>query len=45
MESKWLKEKEYLEQSILLDYKSYEELGREYGCTGPILRKYLKDLV
>lgn len=44
MKSKWLKEKEYLEQSILLDHKSYEELGREYGCTGSNIKKVAKRL-
>lgn len=44
MESKWLKEKEYLEQSILIDQKSYEELGREYGCTGSNIKKVAKRL-
>lgn len=42
MESKWFKEKEYLEKSILIDKKSYEELGREYGCTGSNIKKVAK---
>ena len=44
MKSKWLKEKEYLEQSILIDQKSYEELGRKYGCTGSNIKKVAKRL-
>ena len=44
MESKWLKEKEYLKQSILVDHKSYEELGREYNCTGSNIKKVAKRL-
>lgn len=44
MESKWLKEKEYLKQSILIDHKSYEELGREYNCTGSNIKKVAKRL-
>lgn len=39
MNSKWIEEKEYLEKSILIDGKSYEELGREYGCTGSNIKK------
>lgn len=34
MESKWIKEKENLEQKILVDNLSYEQIGREYGCSG-----------
>lgn len=44
MESKWIKEKEYLEKSILIDKKSYEELGREYGCTGSNIKKVAKHI-
>lgn len=42
MNSKWFEEKEYLEKSILIDGKSYEELGREYGCTGSNIKKVAK---
>ena len=34
MESKWNKHKAYLEQAILVDNKSYEEIGRKFGCSG-----------
>lgn len=39
MRSKWETEKDYLEKSILEDGKSYEELGREYGCSGSNIKK------
>lgn len=39
MKSKWEIEKDYLEKSILIDKKSYEELGREYGCSGSNIKK------
>lgn len=39
MESKWQTEKDYLEQAILVENKSYEELGREYGCSGSNIKK------
>ena len=42
--SKWEEERDYLEQSILVDKKSYEELGREYGCTGANIKKVAKRL-
>lgn len=38
-ESKWLKEKEQLEQWILVDKLSYEEIGRRYGCSGSNIRR------
>lgn len=34
MNSKWLLEKEKLEQLILIDKLSYEEIGRKYNCSG-----------
>lgn len=34
MTSKWIDEKSNLEQLILVDKLSYEEIGRRYGCTG-----------
>lgn len=34
MKSKWQSEKENLEQLILVEKLSYEEIGRRYGCTG-----------
>ena len=39
MESKWFKEKENLEQKILIDKLSYEQIGREYGCSGSNIKK------
>ena len=39
MKSKWENEKAYLEQAILVDKKSYEEIGREYGCSGSNIKK------
>ena len=39
MESKWFKEKAYLEQAILVDKLSYEEIGRKYGCSGSNIKK------
>ena len=39
MESKWFKEKSYLEQAILVDKLSYEEIGRKYGCSGSNIKK------
>lgn len=42
MASKWLNEKENLEQLILVDKLSYEEIGRRYGCTGSNIKKVAK---
>lgn len=39
MNSKWNKEKENLERLILKENKSYEEIGRSYGCTGSNIKK------
>lgn len=39
MESKWFEEKAYLEQAILVDKLSYEEIGRKYGCSGSNIKK------
>ena len=39
MESKWIAEKENLEQLILVDRLSYEEIGRRYGCSGSNIKK------
>lgn len=39
MDSKWIKEKENLEQKILVDNLSYEQIGREYGCSGSNIKK------
>lgn len=39
MDSKWLSEKEYLRKAILEDKKSYEEIGREYNCSGSNIKK------
>lgn len=42
MSSKWENEKEYLRKAILEDKKSYEEIGREYGCSGTNIKKVAK---
>ena len=39
MESKQEKEKETLKQKILVDNLSYEQIGREYGCSGANIKK------
>lgn len=39
MKSKWESEKENLEQLILVEKLSYEEIGRRYGCTGSNIKK------
>ena len=39
MESKWNKEKEKLEDLILNQELSYEEIGRIYGCSGSNIKK------
>lgn len=39
MVSKWFKEKETLEQLILVDKLSYEEIGRRYDCSGSNIKK------
>ena len=39
MKSKWESEKENLEQLILVEKLSYEEIGRRYGCTGANIKK------
>ena len=44
MNSKWNKEKENLEKYILEDNKSYEEIGRSYGCSGSNIKKVSKKL-
>lgn len=43
MESKWFNEYDYLKQSIE-NGKSYEKLGREYGCSGSNIKKVTKKL-
>ena len=45
MDSKWIKEKENLEQKILVDNLSYEQIGREYGCSGSNIKKLLQGQV
>ena len=42
MTSKWFEEKENLEQLILIDKLSYEEIERRYGCTGSNIKKVAK---
>ena len=39
MRSKWFSEKTKLEELILNKNLSYEEIGKLYNCTGPILKK------
>lgn len=39
MKSKWESEKENLEQLILVENLSYEEIGRRYGCSGGNIKK------
>lgn len=39
MKSKWESEKENLEQLILVEKLSYEEIGRRYGCSGNNIKK------
>lgn len=39
MESKWNEHRAYLEQAILVDNKPYEEIGREFGCSGSNIKK------
>lgn len=39
MKSKWETEKENLEQLILVEKLSYEEIGRRYGCSGSNIKK------
>ena len=42
--SKWDKEKNVLENYILKEKKSYEEIGRLYGCSGTNIKKVSKKL-
>lgn len=44
MKSKWESEKENLEQLILVEKLSYEEIGRRYGCTGSNIKNVAKRL-
>lgn len=39
MKSKWIEEKENLENMILVQKLSYEEIGRCYGCSGSNIKK------
>ena len=39
MNSKWLKQKEYLENAILNEKRSYESLGKEFGCSGKNIKE------
>ena len=39
MKSKWFNEKENLERLILEENRSYEEIGRIYGCSGANIKK------
>jgi hypothetical protein len=42
MKSKWFDEFENLRKLILEDKKSYEAIGREYGCSGNNIKKVAK---
>lgn len=44
MKRKWLAEKEHLENKIVNENKSYEEIGREYGCSGGNIKKVARRL-
>ena len=44
MERKWFEELEYLRKAILEEKKSYEEIGREYNCSGSNIKKVAKRL-
>lgn len=39
MKSKWFNEKENLERLILKENRSYEEIGKMYGCSGANIKK------
>lgn len=39
MKSKWIEEKKNLENMILNQNMSYEEIGRKYGCSGSNIKK------
>lgn len=39
MQSKWFKEKENLQNMILVQKTSYEEIGKYYSCTGANIKK------
>lgn len=39
MQSKWFKEKKNLENMILVQELSYEDIGKYYGCSGSNIRK------
>ena len=39
MQNKWFKEKENLQNMILVQKISYEEIGKYYGCTGANIKK------
>lgn len=44
MKSKWLNEKENLERLIKEEKRSYEEIGRLYGCSGSNIKKVAKQI-
>lgn len=44
MISKWESEKENLIQKILVEKLSYEQIGREYNCSGGNIKKVAKRL-
>ena len=44
MESKWIKEKDNLTILIVNEKKSYEEIGRIYGCSGNNIKKVAQRL-
>ena len=39
VKSKWKSEKEHLEREIINENKTYEEIGKEYGCSGSNIKK------
>ena len=39
MQSKWYCEAEYLRRAIIDEKKSYDEIGKEYNCSGSNIRK------
>lgn len=41
MNSKWLNQKDYLENAILNEKRSYESLGKEFGCSGKNIKNVI----
>lgn len=40
--SKWFQFKDQLIQDILVEHKSYEEVGKKFGCSGANIKKVMK---